>query len=127
MRKLLIDTSVIIDFLRRKDKENTLLYKLSKHDLYVSIVTHTELYSGKSVWNKKEAREELEELFSGITVLPFITEISQKAGEIKAHNHDRSILDCIIAATSFYHDLDLVTLNAKDFEAIKGINLFINN
>lgn len=127
MRKLLIDTSVIIDFLRRKDKDKTLLYKLSDNDLHISIVTHTELYSGKSVWEIHEARKQLEDLFSGIEILPLIVEISEKAGKIKAHNHDISILDCIIAATALYHDLDLVTLNIKDFEKIDGINLFMKN
>ena len=124
MRKLLVDTSVIIDFLRRKDKEKTLLYKLSNNDLYASMVTHTELYSGVSVWEKKEAKEELEELFSGITLLPLTNEVSQEAGHIKAQSHDSSILDCIIAATALHHDLDIVTLNKKDFEKIKGIYLW---
>ncbi len=127
MKKLLIDTSVIIDFLRKKDKEGTLLYKLAENDLYVSIITHTELYSGKSIWEKTQAKEELEKLFSGITIFSLIPELSQKAGKIKAYHHDRNILDCIIAATALYHDLDLVTLNIKDFENIPGVQIFSLN
>ncbi len=124
MKKLLLDTSVIIDFLRRKDKKESLLKKMSKHDLYISIVTHTELYSGKSVWESKTAKQELKKLFSILTILPLITKISQNAGKIKAYNHDRTILDCIIAATSIIHKLSLVTLNIKDFEKIKNIKLY---
>lgn len=124
MKKLLIDTSVIIDFLRRKDKEATLLYKISHNYLYMSIVTHTEIYSGKSVWEKEKAKEEVHELFSGLTILPLIPEISKVAGHVKAYNHDSSILDCIIAATALVHDIELATLNVKDFEKIKGIHLF---
>lgn len=123
MKKLLIDTSIIIDFLRQKEKISTPLYKLLANDLYTSIITHTEVYSGKSVWEKKEAMEDMAKLFSGITILPLIVEISQKAGRIKAYDHDRSILDCIIAATVLYHGLDLVTLNVKDFRKIKGIKI----
>lgn len=122
--KLLLDTSIIIDFLRRKDKINALLHKVSSNDLYVSIITHTELYAGKNVWESKIAQQDLKKLFSGITILPLITDVSQKAGKIKAYNHDRSILDCIIAATALYNNLDLVTLNIKDFEKIKGIRLY---
>jgi len=58
-----------------------------------------------------------------INVLPLITEISQIAGKIKAYNNDKTILDCIIAATAIYHKLDLAALNIKDFEKVKGIKL----
>lgn len=126
MKKLLIDTSVIIDFLRRKDKKDSLLRKISEQDLYISIVTHTELYSGKSVWESKAAKQELKKLFSIFTILPLITEISQNAGKIKAYNHDMTIIDCIIAATSIIRDLDLTTLNIKDFEKVDSIKLFKN-
>lgn len=124
MTKILIDTSVIIDFLRRKDKEKSFLFALAqgKHQLYASIVTHTELYAGKSVWEKKEAAKDLETLFSGIEILPLGEEISKKAGEIKAH-HAINLLDAIIAATALSSGLDLATLNIKDFKKIDGLTL----
>lgn len=124
MKKLLIDTSVIIDFIRRPDKEASLFYNLSYDDLYISIITHTELYSGKSVWEKDNAREELEKLFSGLTIFPLISEISQDAGRIKTNYHNSSIFDCIIAATAIYYNLELVTFNIKDFELFKELTLF---
>lgn len=125
MTKILIDTSVIIDFLRRKDKENSLLFTLAqdKRQLYVSIITHTELYAGKSVWEKKEAAKDLEMLFSGVEILPLGEEISKKAGEIKAR-HAINLLDAIIAATALSSGLDLATLNTKDFKKIDGLTLF---
>ena len=124
MRKLLLDTSIIIDFLRHKDKEETHLYKLSEEDLYMSIITHTELYAGKSVWEKKTARKELEELFSGIDILPLNQEISILAGQIKAFHQNLTLLDCLIAATAVYFKLDLVTFNTKDFGVLKEVRLF---
>ena len=125
MTKLLLDTSVVIDFLRKKEKTETFLYKLSQEDLYISIITHTELYCGKSVWEKKEAQLSLEKIFSGMSILPLETQISQQAGKIKAYNHDRSILDCVIAATALHHKLQLVTLNTKDFEKIRGLKIYV--
>jgi tRNA(fMet)-specific endonuclease VapC len=124
MRKLLIDTSIIIDFLRRTDKEKSLLYQLSHDDLCISIITHTELYSGKSVWEHNAAKEELETLFSGLSIFPLIPDISQVAGRIKANYHNSSLFDCIIAATALYHRLELATLNSKDFEPFEGLTLF---
>lgn len=124
MSNLLLDTSIIIDFLRRRDKKNSYLYKLSEEALSISIITHAELYAGKSVWEKKEARMELESLFSGLNILSLNTEISEIAGQIKAKNDNLSLLDCIIAATAIYFKFDLVTLNLKDFDGIANLKLF---
>lgn len=124
MKKFLLDTSIIIDFLRRKEKQETFLYKLSENDLYISIISHTELYAGKSIWQRNEAKEELETVFSGLTILPLEENISQKAGYFKAKYHNTGLFDCIIAATAVEHDLPLVTLNIKDFKNIEGILLY---
>ena len=127
MKKVLLDTSVIIDFVRRKNKENTLLFSLSKkgYKLHISILTHTELYSGKSVWRSIEAEQDLEKLFYGMHILPLETEISRKAGEIRAKNNT-TIIDAIIAATAINHGLSLATLNLKDFEDIEELRLLSN-
>lgn len=128
MKKVLLDTSVIIDFLRRKDKDRTPLFTLAQQDidLYISIITHTELYAGKSIWENKKAKDELETLFSGMKILPLEHNISQKAGKIKAE-YNLNLLDAIVAATAVVHNLELVTLNIKDFEKIEEINLFTDN
>lgn len=124
MENALLDSSILIDFLRRKDKENSILVKFVKEQkkLYVSIITHTELYAGKSVWEKNLAKEELKKLFSGITIIPLDETISIKAGEIKA-KHNINLLDAIIAATSITTKLHLATLNIKDFKKIRGLKI----
>lgn len=123
MTKMLVDTSVIIDFLRQKNKAQTLFYSLAQDEPAVSIVTHSELYSGKSVWQKKSVQEELEVIFSGLTCLPLTEQISMKAGQLRAQ-YNVSLFDCIIAATALWHDLPLVTLNTKDFSRFKGLKLY---
>lgn len=126
MKKVLLDTSVIIDFLRRKDKDNSLLISLTeqKYELAISIMTHTELFSGKSVWEKKELCEAVEKICSGLEIISLDEKISIKAGEIKAKHHNVGLLDCIIAATAILHDLTVVTFNKKDFEQISKLKLF---
>jgi predicted nucleic acid-binding protein len=122
MRKLVVDTSLIIDFLRRKDKANSLLYQLAEEDLSVSIITHTELYAGKSVWENDEAKEILEKVLSGMTLISLNEKISQKAGYIKS-NTDISLIDAIIAATALVSNMAVVTLNIKDFKIVKGLKI----
>lgn len=125
MIRILVDTSIIIDFLRQKDKSKTILVRLeqSQSMLCTSILTHAECYSGKSIWEKKEAMEVLKILFSGIKILPLEENISEKAGQISAKNRI-DLLDAIIAATALVHKIDLATLNVKNFEKIDGISLY---
>lgn len=122
---ILIDTSVIIDFLRQPKREDTLQIDLEKSGipLFISIVTHTECYSGKSVWEKEKAKVALKVLLDGIKILPLEEKLSHKAGKIKAY-YNTDTIDAIIAATAISHKLTLATLNTKHFEKIKGLKLF---
>ena len=126
MPKILIDTSIIIDYLRQKDKSNTLLFYFghNRYQLYASIITHAESYAGKSIWERKEAMDVLEKLLSNIKFLPLEQKISKKAGQISAKNNNLEIVDAIITSTAIFHKLELATLNTKDFEKIKQIKIF---
>ncbi len=120
----LLDTSVIIDFLRKENKEQTLLYKIAKDNsnLYISLITHTEIYAGKSVWENEDAHQELETIFKGTEILEVNKEISKSAGKIRAQS-GVDLIDAIIAATAEQYNLPLVTLNIKHFDQIKDLQV----
>ena len=122
--KYLLDTSIIIDFLRQKDKANTHLYKLSLEDvsLYISIITHTELYAGKRVWESKVAETALNDLFDGLIIVPINTNISKNAGKIRSV-YGIDLIDAIIAATAIQEKLPMLTLNTRHFNKITGLKL----
>lgn len=122
--KLLIDTSVIIDFQRVKQKQETWLYRLANldKDLYISIITHTELYAGSSIWEDKIKKKELGIVLSNLTILPLTPEISQLTGKIR-HDSGIKITDAIIAATAIANKLPLATFDKKDFPRIKNLKL----
>lgn len=125
MNNVLLDTSIIIDFLRRKDREKTLLAKLSDEDYHVtiSIVTHAELFAGKSVWEDEALYSIIEKLCTGFTIAPIDTMLSKKAGKLRAY-YQISLVDSIIAATAIQDDCELATLNIKDFKNIPSLKLF---
>ncbi len=125
MQKISIDTSIIIDYLRRKDKDKTLLFFFAhkNYQLYASVITHAETYAGKSIWEKEDAKKTLEALFSNIKILPLDETLSKNAGEIKAR-YNSNLFDAIIAATALSSKLELATLNIKDFKKINGLKLF---
>lgn len=124
MRKVLLDTSVVIDFLRVKDKHQTILHSLAYKgvEIYISIITQAELYSGKRIWKFKSALGEIEVLLSGLYTLPFDQELARNAGKLRA-KHDINLLDAIIAATAISAKLPLSTLNIKDFQKIKELKI----
>lgn len=124
MSSILLDSSVIVDFLRVKDKGATLFKKIIDRTdrLYISIITHTELFAGKSAWERPEAQEDLQNILSEMDILPLDENLSLKAGEIRA-KYDLHIADAITAATASKYGLELATLNIKDFKKIKGLKL----
>jgi tRNA(fMet)-specific endonuclease VapC len=124
--KILIDSSVIIDFLRRKDKENTLFAKLvEKYDLVVSLISVTELYSGKSIQEQETAKKILDDIISGMEIYIPNIEIALFAGSLRA-KYQLSLADSYIASTAIVNDFSLTTLDTKDFSKIKDLKMIKN-
>lgn len=122
---LILDTAPIIEFLRRPDKKDIIFTSLvrQKYKLAISMMTHTELYAGKSIWAGQRAKKELDNLCSGMITVPVTIDISVEAGRLKAA-HNMGVADAIIAATAGIHRRRLVTLNTKHFSKIPGLKLF---
>lgn len=115
---ILIDTSILIDFFRKTDKENATLVKLTKQGYTYSIssITDYEIYTGAALgqidfWTT---------FLNKIEVLPFTKETSAIAvtisQELKRKRKQISIPDLFIAATAKQNNLAIATLNKKDFE-----------
>ena len=71
MENILIDTDIVIEYLRSKDKSSTELIKLMQvHDLFLSSISELELYLGaKTVHHQND----LKMLFSEMEVIPYHT------------------------------------------------------
>ena len=127
MKKVLVDTSVIIDFLRRKDKENSVFYKTffkEKDKPTISLTTITELWAGKSM-EKKESLKFVEGLVGNCEILPPSLNTAKLAGKIlRRSNYQISFQDAQIASLALENNLLLLTLDKKDFRRIKKIKYF---
>lgn len=125
MKRILLDTSVLIDFSRRKNKERSLLVEIIRlgYSPAISLITHTELFAGRSIWQKKKARKELKKLLSGLEIIVTNEEVSQLAGKLRA-KYQINLLDAIIAAEAIVSRLPLATLNLRDFKKIKEVKIF---
>ncbi|MEO7673572.1 MAG: type II toxin-antitoxin system VapC family toxin [Pyrinomonadaceae bacterium] len=111
---LLLDTNVLIDYLRSRDEAVEYLEALSEPPT-ISAVTVAELYAG--VRDGKE-RTVLNELVDKLTVFPITRDVAVKAGLFRRDyfkTHGVGLMDAIIAATAESENAVVVTLNKKHF------------
>ena len=66
---ILLDSSILIELFRKKDKEKTLFYSLSQSysDLCISSITHYEIGIG----NRQSHADYWESLSDNLSVIPF--------------------------------------------------------
>ena len=123
MKEIVVDTSVLIEFLRVSDRKTVYETILDKGFLPVlSFITVSELWAGKSVWEEERLRTVLEKLISGVKVVYPNYEALTHSGKLRAE-HGISLLDCFIASLALDRKLPLVTLNKKDFLQIPGLQV----
>jgi predicted nucleic acid-binding protein len=112
MKKFLVDSDVLVDFLRGKSKA---VYYVKAHSkkIILSSISVAELYAGV---RDGEEREELDEFVGLFPILPVTPEIAKMGGIYKRDffkSHNIGLADAIIA--------DIKTLNVKHFPMFKGL------
>lgn len=127
-RLICLDTSVFIDYFRKKNKESTLLFQLAdqRKTFLTTSITKFEVLRGAT-----KARQFFwETIFGRIDVLPFDDESANIAAEIfqklKSQNKLIGIPDLLIASVAIQHQLPLATLNTREFEKVNDLKLYSN-
>lgn len=122
---ILVDTSILIDYYRKTDKEKTIWISLVRkgYSFAASAVTKFEIYSGATnnqleFWHK---------IFQIILVLPFDEASATSAVSInnalKKRRSKIDIADLFIAATAVSNSLPIATLNRKHFERVDKLKI----
>lgn len=114
---VLLDTNVVIDFLRGLDAANSLFRALQRPP-GVSAVTLTEIIAGLATRREEAAAGAF---FADVNLIAIIPDIARRAGVFVRHygaSHAVDIPDALIAATAEHHGLKLATLNVKHFPMI---------
>lgn len=122
---ILTDTSILIDYFRKTDKDNSVLISLfdQGYDFTISAITHYEIYSGTTVnqltfWKN---------LLQRTKVLALDEIVAQTAvnisNELKRKRKQIEIADLFIAATAITNNLPFATLNRKHFDRIETLNI----
>lgn len=124
-QQLLIDTSVLIDHLRKAKKDQTVLYRAAgRHACLISTITEFEFVVGCTPKN----RQFVEDVLAGLSVIPFDSSCVRQAAEIyrtlKATNQLIALPDLFIVATAIAYNLPLLTFNRNHFERIPAVQLY---
>ena len=120
-----LDTSILIDYFRKKNKEVTTFYKLTEHPYSFAVTTITifEIYRGvtpiqKPFWDA---------LFHQTEVISFDERSSKIAASLlqrlNLKNSQIALPDLFIASIAIHKQIKLATLNRKHFEKIVELEL----
>lgn len=122
---ILVDTSILIDYYRKTNKENTVWLSLVRqgYSFAISVVTKYEIYSGATpsqltFWNN---------VLKVVNVLPLEEPSVDKAvainNNLKKKRKQIDIADLFIAATAVTYRIPLATLNRKHFERVDVLKI----
>lgn len=117
---MLVDTDVLIDFLRGYKKAISFIEKFSSQIILSPIVV-AELYAGVK---GTEELAVLDNFISQFRVIPITSEIAKAGGLYKRdfnRSHGVGMADAILAATAKNEKAELKTLNVKHYPMISGL------
>jgi tRNA(fMet)-specific endonuclease VapC len=120
-----LDSSILIDYFRKKDKSETRLFQLAQENYTLAVPTIVEYEFWRGMKDPTDAY--WRQFFDDIKVLDFNRACAQEAANIYAylksiHQHEHA-LDILIAATAKVSGYPIATLNSKHFEKIPGISM----
>ena len=119
-RSILLDTDVLVDFLRGYNKAVAFVNTHSARIILSSVVV-AELYAGVKGDAEQAALEDFVSLFR---VVPVSVALAKAGGLYKRDygmSHGVGLADAILAATAEAEDAELKTLNRKHYPMLKGL------
>ena len=120
---LLVDTNILIDYLRQKPQAVVFVAQYGKANLALSPIVVMEIFQG--VLDQADFQRTRKAL-NGFVVLDLDPSIGQLAMQLQQQyvlSHQIGIPDALIAATALIYNLELRTYNLKDFRFIPGLSI----
>jgi predicted nucleic acid-binding protein len=125
VKKVVLDTDIIIDFFRAEIGPFSRLIELqNRHaiELYLSSITVMELFTGES--SEKNAAQ-LEEFIEKFRIVTFDKILARFTGELRrGRKLNLHFADFIIGSTTLWLGAELATRNKKHFQEIPGLKFF---
>ena len=128
MKKYLIDSDILIYFLKGKQEVVEKLSRIPMDDLYISRINYTELIYG--AYNSTKIIQNLkviEPFLDSFKVLEF-TKVSslifaKEKARLKKNGNIIADMDLMIASIAIENDCTLISNNIKHFESVQNLEL----
>lgn len=121
---ILCDTNILIEFYKANPTVIQTLQRMGSANIGVSVITKAELFYGA---RDKQELAKIERHVALCHCYGLNNAISALFIELMSRyslSHKVSIPDMLIAATAISHELELYTLNTRDFKFIPELNLY---
>ena len=125
----LLDTDIVIDFLRRRDYARKLLENWAGEGLLaISTLTHLEIYQGMKSGEEGATNAFLDGLISVAVDVSIARRGGGMLGELRSKGVTVGIADAIIAATALQLNAPLLTNNVEhypfaDLKVVRGLEV----
>lgn len=125
----LLDTDIVIDFLRQREYARRLLEKWAEEGLLaISTLTHLEVYQGMKAGEEGGTNAFLDGLTSVPVDVPIARQAGRMLGELRSKGVTVGIADSIIAATALQIGAPLLTNNTEHYpfpqlKVIRGLEV----
>ena len=119
-KEKLVDTDVLIDFLRGNEKAIELINTISPHIILSPIVV-AELFAGVKGDDELSV---LNNFISFFRIVPIDTEIAKMGGLYKrdfGKSHGIGLADALLAATAYQENAEILTLNIKHYPMVNDL------
>ena len=127
MNGYLLDTDIVVFFLRNKKNIAEHLALLSPNDIFVSELTVAELeYGNRCSGRYEENKWMVDRFLSSVNIVPFSDAIHLYAEEryrLRMLGQSIEDFDLLIGCTAVSDNLIMVTNNAKHYSRIKDIRI----
>jgi predicted nucleic acid-binding protein len=121
---ILCDTNILIEFYKNNNAILQELRQIGSNNLTISVITRAELYYGAINKNELNRIQKHLDLLQNIHIdRPNSEQFIQLMANYSL-SHKLTIPDTLIADTALVNDLELYTLNIKDFHFIDNLRLY---
>jgi predicted nucleic acid-binding protein len=124
---IICDTNIFIEIFRKNWSIRSELDKIGYKNILISDVIKAELFFGAKDKRELQTIKNHMDDYSSLTIQPEISKMALDFVENFCLSQKLNLPDALIAATAIYHDIELFTLNTKDFKFIPNLKLYQKN
>jgi len=121
---VLCDSNIFIEVFHNHSEIEMILNDIGFDNIFVSDVIKAELFFGAKDKRELQVIKKYLNKYLSLTIQPKISRMAVDFVESYCLSQKLALPDALIAATAIYHNIELFTLNTKDFKFIPNLKLY---